>query len=284
VSYFTEQQLSDATPGTTMLAALETMLTAHASWTFVEEDSGYRVWKNNENDGGEDFHAVLRSDGALNLYVYGTEQWDVVTHRPKFPCPSSSSGYTVSAVSEAHSDDVETSMSYMTGHAIAGNVINYSYWMTVTRNGIYVFSEATAMKMVGLYEKLWSHANNGPGLYAGPLGIGSYSGAGTVSRRPTQAGIYVNRNFAAVTSNEQKNFNQVGGTLDPYYDVGSGPVATGARIWIVTYDKGHYFGLLRDDVLYFYTATAVNKGDTITLGASTFVYCGGYQWLKTDAV
>src|SRR5690606_322196 len=89
MTYQTGSILS-ATPSADAMSIIESMLTAHPAWEFVENyvDGTYtnRVWKclGTENDFGQDFYvAFMRLTATINtapIIVQAAEQYNSTTH------------------------------------------------------------------------------------------------------------------------------------------------------------------------------------------------------------
>ncbi len=277
-----------ADTGHGLLSALETMLTAHASWTFVEEYVATtvtnRIWKNEDNSWGEDFYVIfsITTAGSKTFNVRACEYWDTTTHRAVRPVYDPGSNHAPSATYAAHSDTGQYAPVYngtfAIGYTGSGTTI-IDYWYLVTRDGLYMATTGGVSVAVGVFEPLFPENTQEFPLFL--INMYGEGGGGWVSRRPTQSGVLTPDCFSV------HSWRPPSGSGIPVYSytflMGSlagapsgralyGGAAVGGRPLIAykTQSGGQYRGLWRDGLL-FDTGTNHAIGDTATVDGVEWV-------------
>lgn len=197
MAYSTSREVSDATPGATLLTALESLLTSHPSWTFVETDPTYsrKIWKNDSNRSGQTFHCALTSSGN-NLTAYIFENYNVTTHLPQYVGPPGATSYTATADTATYSNS--EAWTGATTKDVGGNTSDYTYWIFVTKDSIYVQAGQSYADdyplYIGAWEPYWSGVTNNN--YFGMCSLGyNTDSAGTTTRCPGYEGAFTSDTF-----------------------------------------------------------------------------------------
>jgi hypothetical protein len=302
MSYFTEQLVANASPSTVVRAKIDEMIQAHPAWDFVEEfvDGTYtsRVYKNDGalNGMGKDMYVTMSHTTATpttsSFYLQASEGFDGTGNLLIRGCANPATTFTPEATFESATGATGYAPSNANWNRVllsALNTTDMTYWLVVTATGIWYRSTVDLYAShCGFFDQLWSHANFYP-IWMGHMGNNDIDLSGSVSRRPSQAGVSLTDAFATYSyDTTTTRFSTPIGTVP---DVGSlFEKAYGTRMFVysgsLAADNGKYFGLARD-VLVFNINATVNIGDTIQVGTDTYlcIYDGTTQgiFVNTEA-
>ena len=152
---------SSATPTVDLIALVETMLTAHAAWTFVEEyTSGSnvsRVWKNEGalNGFGQDFYIILwrsTTTSTTTLYLLAAEDYNSTTHLCIRACAQPGTTFTPEATYNSAigaTGQVFSNTTWNTVCALTTSTAAFEYLIRVTNNSLLIKSSSGSAYGVG---------------------------------------------------------------------------------------------------------------------------------------
>lgn len=286
MAYFTEQRLLDSTPTTTVLTKIHDMMGDHAAWAHVEDwtDSTYtvRTYKcdSTVTGSGYDFYLHLSyttaGAGTSQIFFQGSEGYDAANNLLIRGCGDPADTVTPDATYEAVAGNTGYAASSANWNRfMAGGVstTDFTYWIVLTNTGFWFRSTTDNFgSHVGLFTPFWVHANEYP-LWQFHVGNSDVDGGGSVSRRPSQAGVSMTDAFAVNSYNTANTqYSTMIGTVPntgTLYDK-----SYGSRFVVyhstATSDNGKVRGLAKD-FLTFNTDAAVAVGDTIDIGSDTYV-------------
>lgn len=324
MAYASGTVTSNATPATALISALEAQLSIHAAWAFVEEyvvaTKTYRIWKNlgTANGFGSDWYLILTrlTAGTGNVDVQTCEVYDTATHTTLRPAPYEVFASPQTLMTPAADFSYGTAPNPLTGvsGSAAGNdklypvtlgtsSTAYDYWFVLSSSNLTVVTRVTATVTtchVGLFDTLVTSTPVDPF----PLVITKMEGTesnvtsvGAFTRMPRQQLSTVQYQFSMKDHTQQSyawwtnqaSVSQVGGAVAVATDIlqNNRPVASRAitahRLGATQpADVGFARGLLRHIALI--NVTGVAAGDTITIGADTWVYMGiRTHWMNSSA-
>lgn len=284
MAYATGQITLSNTPRADLLVQVETLLTTHTAWSFVEEHVDgswtFRIWKNSglENSWGQDFYIAF---GLLSsnetLYCFTFEVWDDVGKLGIRGCPNRTSNLTPEETYASYGGDTGYPLSNSTAFGQvtqATNTTDFDWYCLVTKD-VCIVNVDTSNNFLynGLFE---SFVTDHPQEF--PITSSSVT-LGSCSRRPAMGGTYMTNAFNLTFG----FWTQAEGTVPTGMPL-HGNKSLGARTVVIhgTGTGGLYRGLLYH-VLRFNTDAAVEVGDTITVGNVTYVYADAQYWLDTTA-
>lgn len=273
---------STSTPGADLLSQLESMLTSHANWDYVQDvtisGSTYRVWKNRgsgtgANSFGQDFYVHFRVDSSQNLNVSASEGFVTASGNVIRPVAGSSAGQ---ALNSNGSFGDETN-----GLALNSSSVPYAYvqtaaatpyYISVTSNRICLASGAGSAFYAGLFDSLLPNEPF-PLCITATSGMETfyYTADGGTSRQPGKsAGNTDAYNFChklsawTVTSGDTQTI-----------DIAIGAPLASRVLLAPTQQNPTTYGTARG-LLYdcFYLpngANATRNGDTMTVGSDVYV-------------
>lgn len=295
MAYASGTNTGSTDPVSDFVGEIETLLTAHAAWTFVEEviDGSwtYRIWRNSglQNDWGEDFYIALMWTSTTLLYSVPFEEWDAVNKKGIRGTPRPENTRTPEATYGSYYGDTGYDLDnnnafYYTSGRMDFSTVSYDWWVVVTKNGLfYMTSEWLFPVYLGLFESFHPTNPREFPLWLVPLGDNDIDRAGTVSRMPEWSGSRSDcfATYAHISSATQ--WTIMDGTI-PDGELLHGGEALGSRfcVYMSNPNDGAVRGLAYD-VLLFSTDSAVSKGDTITVDGSTYWNGYGSIWIHRDA-
>lgn len=295
--------IASANPSADLYTALATLLTT-AGYTLVDTQvistRTHKVWKSAaaNNAAGKDFYLdfAYTTSGAGNLTVFPFEDYNATTHLA-FRGPVAAGSATVDATTFSLNGSTGAALESAVGGIHAGNAAtnhqlvvttaSFGYWASVTGDRVILLSSAdpSAVIYAGMYSPSSAYASAaGAGLY--PLvfvklfqsfspGV-STSAAAAVSAWASLTRIAPKTTISAWTY--QVSVACALGTgianlpLVPSGDVTMHPLA-GCEVNVYGGGNSGTYGLFGKliDVEVIPAAGTVSRGDTITLGASTFI-------------
>lgn len=324
MTYATGAITANATPSTALIAQIETTLSAHAAWQFVEEfiagTMTYRVWRNlgTANGFGQDWYLIMHrlSSGTGNVFFAAAEQYSTTTHAHTHPCPAEPQN-----ISSTNGPIPDADFAYPGGpYPLTGTVgylggtdklftvqmgtstTAFDYYYTVTNTGLMIATKVVAVitaGAVGLFDSLLTGGTPDPFplmIVNIPQSQSSTVSAGAFSRMPRQQ-LSLPHQFSMqdhATSqaswwNVSVSVTVVGGAAavssDRYQQ--NRPVACRVLLsprqgLIQPADVGFARGLMKDMIML--NVTGVVVGDTVTIGADTYVYMGvRWHWMNASA-
>ena len=273
MAYASNREVSDATPGATMLTALESLLTAHDSWTFIETEPTYsrKIWKNDSNQSGRTFHVALgTTTTALGIYIF--EQWNTDTHLPLYITPQGTINYTPTA-NAAFSETESWSSAFP--QSITGNTSDYSYYFMVTQNCIVAQCGASYADNYPVFAGVWDHYWSGIANdnYCGLVQLGyNNANAGAVTRAPGWESTAVSDTFG-VTMQIYSDYNApaLGETSVTY-----GSTVLASPVLVAAQTTGNR-GVTYPEVMTLRADTAkIGIGSQVVINGSAYVIVGSY--------
>lgn len=304
MAYASGQLTGAANPAQDLVTQIETLLTNHVAWTFVEEvisgTSIFRVWKNagTSNAWGTDFHIALqRTDIATYLRVLAFEVWDATNKLGIRGCPDPMMTATPEATYASYqgaTGAVLTDFNHFNRYCIVPlSTVDFNWWVVVTNNQLIVVSNADAAAptvLAGVFERFTSHTHEFP-LVVQRVGYGDLDTAGSVSRRPGSAGVSVADCFAVAVYYSIHVWTTTEGSVPGDLLNLHGGKALGSRV--IVRHSASTGGVIRGlyyDLLYFNYSVGVEIGDTMTIDTQTWlcvntISFNGYNsfWVNTNA-
>jgi hypothetical protein len=286
--------INSATPGSALRTEIETLMTAHSNWTFIEAvvitTTTWNVWKNHgsgvadPNDFGSDFFIALgvstASPTVMIIRVF--EAWDATGKLAIRPVPTGGQASNADASALATGGVVLSTATALPGNntlVAAPNTNNY--YIALSKNALKygsVRSDAPTTYYpiyAGIFDSFVTDANEFPLVLAGNANtLGTVQGGnGSTSRHPKRPSV------AAVTG----NFNFNGATYSTtagdtsLIDLFHGK-AQASRSAMVSTQTGapQTFGRLRG-VLYDCSILSGGSGVTLGLG-DTIEIDGEMHW------
>lgn len=281
MSYFTEQRLLDTTPVTTVLNQIHTMMGAHAAWSHVEDstDGSYTVrtyFCDGAVNGLMDFYLhlsyVTSNKETNNVYIQVSEDWDAGAKKLIRGAVNPGTTFTPEGTynsATGATSYVPSSTNWNRNVLFATSQTDFTYWIVLTERGFWIrTSVSTYPAYGGLFEPFWSHANEYP-LYLAPIGYTDTDGSASFSRRPSETSSLTDA-FAGYAYNSSGYSIMIGTVPDTgtLYDKSYG--SRFVALHTTAGSGGIYRGLLYD-MLLFNVDSAVDIGDTIDIGADTYV-------------
>lgn len=287
---YTSGTITSATPSTVLLAAIETEMTNHPAWEFVEEyvDGTYtnRIWKNlgTENDWGQDYYVALMrltsGIGANPIIIKAAEQYSTSTHLAiRNIGPSSSTAVTPAATYASYN---ETGLSFTNSvifsPSITVQTTAFTYHIGVTANWFSVYNTTMSTTygplITGLYTSFW--VTDWPDqefpLVSRYAFHSSTSGGGAYSRRPGRIGVATNYCFNVCVATGLAYTNLIGNIGTTHSLLGSklygSPYATSTYL-DSSNSAGPAKGIIPDMLIFGYSTTPA-LGDTLTVDAETW--------------
>lgn len=289
MGFSTAVDSSDAAPSTTLLNAIETLLTANSAWSLVETVvSGTftcRVWKcsGSVNSFGSDWFLVLRrttaSLGTSTITATACESYDSVGHLMTRWMQATATTATPDATLNSVTGATTIAPGSATPFAvtITTSTVTFTYWILVTKNSLIVRSSIDTLPVyIGLYIPFF--ASDWP-TKEFPLvctQLGNATGLGASTRCPGTTTSTATASSVSVTLGSGNGVLDIGKTgLDIGIIAGANPDIVNSK------PRGRRLGVLRVydglphgayyDLLFFTVAAGVAQGDTITIGANTWV-------------
>ncbi len=303
MAYTSGTETSDASATATLVARIETALTAHSAWEYVEEVTAgsytVRVWRNKgaDNGFGSDWYlALMRTSDTSDLRFLVSEGWDgSLAYRA-----------CVNPGSQSYIETTYRSLTGDTGYAwsdgrwnpyltLATNTSSFAWRIHVNNKRVIVQTSISGslqgIKYLGLFDKVepfssatWN-SYNFP-LVAVPLDLTGYDtdGSGSSTRRPMAPGN-VSDAYAIRTDGQVFVNSFVGtlGTLTEHSYVGS-------KIYVqhssADNTTGYHRGIYSEVLSFYGTAPANSGGDSITVGGNSWIsfgVVGNYSyWMPND--
>lgn len=299
MAFFQATGVVSATPSTVLLTQLETMLTDHPAWEFVEEvvEGTYteRIWKclGTLNSTGVDFFVCfmrLTTGIATNpILVKLAEQYDAGTNLASDYAPNpevaNTPDVTDGTVGTGALAWSSTTLSVL--FTITTRTTSFNYMIQVTNDYVCVYASPMANPVyVGTYQSYWlsAYPTRERALIVTRVGLQDQDGGAAFTRQPGPgfAGVstldaFGGNTYATVT--DVIGSVSTAGTVDPLANV----MAVGAKI-LVRDALLRPRGELPDDLLVFGNTTGVVETDTIDLGTETYVFTSNFNNLTTFAV
>lgn len=288
MSFVTATDTSDAAAGTTLLNAIETLLSGHAAWSFVETVvSGTftcRVWKclGTANSWGSDWYLILRRStsgiATSAITITACESYDSSGHLMTRFMQS----LTTAATPDSTLNSVTGTTTVAPGSApftmtVTPSVTTFTYWILLTKNSLVLRSSIdTSPAYIGLFTPFFAAdwpTKEFP-LVCTLLGNGNSLGACT--RCPGTTVSTANASKVDLPLSGGTTVLDIGGSaLTIGIIAGTSPDILNSK------PRGRRVGVLRTysglphgayyDLLFFSVATGVAIGDTVTIGANTWV-------------
>lgn len=286
MSYFTQQLVASSTPSTTIRAKFDELIQAHPAWDFVKEwtDSTFTV-RTYKNDGtlngmGKDMYFHLShttaSAATSSFYMQCSEGFDATGNLLIRGCANPATTFTPEATFESATGATGYAASNANWNRVllsATNTTDMTYWLVVTATGIWYRSTVDLYAShCGFFDQIFSHANFYP-IWQAHIGNNDIDLSGSVSRRPSQAGVSLTDAFA--TYSYDVATTRLSTPMGQVPDIGMlFEKAYGTRMLVysgsLAADNGKYFGIARDLLTYNVNAT-VNLGDTIEVDGNTYL-------------
>ena len=300
MSYQTGSILS-ATPSNEVMTIIESMLTAHPAWEFVENyvDGTYtnRVWKclGTENGFGQDFYvAFMRltaSIGTAQIIVQVAEQYNATTHVATRALANPGSTFTVDATYAAPYGNTGYAFSHANWYKsipYTPTTSTFQYYFVVTPNSILMAGSSTTYPVfAGLYEPFWDGLDTIPDfpLCAIQMGYSDADGSGAFTRMPGAQGTSYTDTMAAYWY-----LGAVGSPANALLQTPHGSVGTnnpvskqklyGAEVCAMTGSGTFPPKGVFTDMLYFMGSGG--RGDTLTVDGDTWVNVYPQLWMNTE--
>lgn len=309
MSYNTAVVTNDSAPSTTLLNAIESALTAHPAWEFVEETASggytYRIWKNlgTKNTWGQDFYVwFARTTSGIDTsdIRYGAmEGWNSASKtvvRGAVPTNTSkSSSITANPTTHAVYDDFLISSKYgPIGAYVSTSTVTFTYRIFINANRIALWTSGSySDSYAGVFEPLWDDLPTEFPLLSLGWGAGYNMVNGGFSRVPFRGSVAA-RAIPAVWSGVTHFYFYATGSYYPGYGtLGSSYIGIqngvmGARVPIidqnaassVTYGtgiRGHAYG-----ILIFSDPGGYAAGDTITVDGVQHIRLSSSAWYSVE--
>lgn len=286
---------SDAAPSTTLLTAIESALTTHPAWEFVEERvvSTYtcRVWKclAAYNAQGIDFYIAFRrataTIGTSLIDVLAGETYDTGTGNMTRYCPPTGSTYTPDGTYNAITGATASNLTIPYIRSITTSTVTFTYSLLVTNNALMVYCSTTSgFIYVGIFNSVWTEwgTKEFPLIVASP---GATAPNASISRLP---GVTTSTSSAASTTiSANVTWETPVGSIAGTIPAVAASKARGARPKVTpAADSSTPRGAMYD-VLYFNCAAGVVAGDTATVDGRAYIcYFGSTTfsiWVDTEA-
>lgn len=279
--YATADVTGDSAANVTLKTALDSLLTAHPSWTFIETSTTYGqdvdTWKNDANDAGVTFYIhVSNQFSTYGVAIAVSELYNDTTHYPARLAPAPYSTYTPDATYATYSESYSWTGAWFVyfGYTTASD---YTYRMAVTRNGIYAFPGLWSQNHpTGLFvwDRFYPTAEN-----EFPLGIGrmftptedDFSG----TRQNPNKGVSTSDAFKWYATGYYSLYNTIEGTANSSF-WGDGSIDAFPDHIQVKDRNSNVKGQTFDDALQAQVNTsAVSYGDTVTINGDSYVVLDG---------
>ena len=281
MGYATSNETSDATPSATMLTALETLLTAHASWTFIEEISSpgvYRIWKNDNNDSSITFYVAIDGDTSnTQLRFTAFELWEADgADVPSRICPNPATTLTPAADASYATTGTWTGANW---EVVTGDTSDYTYYMMVNNNGILLNTDQgtsgfTFPWWIGTW-KAWMNNGNEYPVASIALADTDLDGGGSKTRSignesTSTTDAFQCSSVEGIYDHIAVNYSTLEGTQYPELENSSG-IADYASAPVVRAGNFIIGRLHGTDVLFCRTnGGVVSQGDTVTIEGDTY--------------
>lgn len=168
--------VNDAFPATALMAALDSLITGHAAWEFVEEvvngTDVSRVYKclGSVNSWGTDFYVVMRRvspTGNVGFelaedYITGTDL--LIRYAPADNASPGSGTYTTPAGDKSIGAVGQLPDAAVVGFAFISSTSTMDWWLSITNDRMCFAAKEQGFSYVGLYESF--HAS---GIDPAPL-------------------------------------------------------------------------------------------------------------------
>lgn len=160
---------NSTTPATDIITFIEAGLTAHAGWTFIEQQSYTqssakvsRIWKclGSQNSGTYDWHLILTRDsaGTGSFWMKMSEGYNASTHAVIRPCHSVASA-AVNATDWSIGNGTEYALTVLTGSTgglmdIQVNItasVDIEHFLTVSKSFIAYSINQSSAPLAGFY-------------------------------------------------------------------------------------------------------------------------------------
>lgn len=299
MSYLSGTIVSNASPTTALITAIEGELTAHPAWDYVEEvtEGGFtsRVWKclGTLNGWGEDFYvALMRTSASSTLTVKAAELWNGTLAVRGLPIVTAGAPEATFKSKYGATGYAWSSGNWNASLIAAVSVTSMAYRIIVTAKGLWVhtYIGTTSSGMyVGLFDipsPLVPVALEFP--LVGAVINDSANVAGSASRRPT-ASNSANWGFPGLPYDLTTVWGYSMGTIPTGVAQLSGR-ALGAQVPAYVLNDGAAAATrgVMPDVLVFRSETGIVVGDTITVDSVQYVCLRGTMsnmslWISTEA-
>lgn len=308
MAYTSGTETSDASATATLVNRIETALTAHSAWEYVEEvtEGGYtsRVWKNKgtENDFGSDWYlALMRTSDTSDLTFKAAEDWDgSLAYRG---CANPSNTYTPGATyaSAYESAGYSWSSTNINGYVkLSTNTTSFSWKVHINSKRLIVQTAVgtTVSNIIytGIFDVPEPFASASYSAMEFPLCVApilgdDFDSNGSTSRRPQSVGMSLADCFATDTR-YSPNYQYLYQYFVSQATGQVGNVATvppiGTRIYLKNSDNhnGGHRGIFSDIAMFYSAGLSSIGGDTITISGSSYVSLNNYGygtfWVPND--
>lgn len=292
--------------GDDAVALIESLLSAHSSWTFIEEYVGanykHRVWRCNAagNDFGADFFLLLSTRPAASpasLWVQVAEGWNSGTKQIIRPCPVSQSQAPAADYSVGNGTGYSPEMSQGYCLVTLPTSGTYDYFVIVSRNYFRFGYKYGAIDRGVQAGHLFDNAY--PGTQYPPLsqscnetmnGVSTSWGQMATTRHPYVT-TSISGNFQFFFQRSELNYaSNRPNRQDLFWQKAVAGRAMVASTAGSPETQGHFLGTMKDCAFF---AAAPSGGsprtlDTVTIDGDLYV-CGGFvyggsiglHWFKT---
>lgn len=275
--------ITSATPASDLLSTLESLLTAHGSWSYVQQvtlsGNNYRVWKSNgsgtgANSFGQDFYVIFRADTAANnVLACVAESFITSSGNVVRPVAGKNSSSPLNANGSFGNETTgialnDSSLPYVYVQTPTGG---FPYYISITANRICLASGSNTAFYVGLFDSLLP-AEPFPLCMSCTYSIRPFSqGDSGASRQPGKAAgntdtyNFCHRLYTWTTTSGNTQ------TVDVAFGA---PLAS--RVLLAPYSQnasqyGYARGLLYDCFYLPDGSTATRNGDTMSVGSDAYV-------------
>lgn len=272
---------STSTPGADLLSQLESMLTSHPNWDYVQDvtlsGSTYRVWKNRgsgtgANSFGQDFYVHFRVDSSQNLNVSASEGFVTSSGNAIRPVAGRTNGQALNANGSFGDETNGLALdSSSVPYAYVQTAASTPYYISVTSNRICLAAGSSSAFYAGLFDSLLP-SEPFPLCISGTSNLETFyttMDSGTSRQPGKSAGNTDYYNFIhkltswTVTSGDAQTIDiAIGAPL-------------GSRVLLAPYTQspglyGSARGLLYDCFYLPDGGNATRNGDTMTVGSDVY--------------
>lgn len=296
--------INSATPAADLRTAIETLMTAHSNWTFIETvtiatTSTYNVWKNHgtgvtdNNSFGSDFYISLMVNTATptTLNIKAFEAWDATGKLAIRPCPTGGQATNADASALATGGVVLSTATMANCVVTCVSTPNTNeYYIALSKNALKVMlrrsSDTTVFAVyAGLFNSWVTDTNEFPLCLGGPSTSSTNftTGLFATSRNPKRVSA------AALTASFMYNMSAANarsgdtGQQDLFF--GKIPAATPLLIsaggTTTASTLGRLRGVLYDTVIIDpASGVTLGMGDNIPVDGDTYWYFGSLSALS----